>query len=322
VTILSAIPHPLHVSNSPVPVSLSPSALATEHSSAAATARALFVLTKPRLAFFSVLTAMAAYSSAVAHTDWAHLGLTTLAVSLSAAGALSLNQWWERQTDAVMRRTRARPLPARQLSPTMALTWSLSLGVVGVVTLLVISDVVAAGLSAATILIYGVVYTPMKRKSRWATEVGAISGALPPLLGAAAAGDVWAPAGWILFVVILFWQMPHFFAIGWKYRDDYRAAGFPLLPAIDATGARTAAWSFGYTMTLVAVSLIPFFWGYAGGLYALGAAVAGLLILIPARQFLVKESGRDVAAKKLFIASVIYLPIVLVSLMLDQLSRG
>jgi protoheme IX farnesyltransferase len=269
-----------------------------------------------------VLTAMAAYSSAVAHTDWAHLGLTTLAVSLSAAGALSLNQWWERQTDAVMRRTRARPLPARQLSPTMALTWSLSLGVVGVVTLLVISDVVAAGLSAATILIYGVVYTPMKRKSRWATEVGAISGALPPLLGAAAAGDVWAPAGWILFVVILFWQMPHFFAIGWKYRDDYRAAGFPLLPAIDATGARTAAWSFGYTMTLVAVSLIPFFWGYAGGLYALGAAVAGLLILIPARQFLVKESGRDVAAKKLFIASVIYLPIVLVSLMLDQLSRG
>src|SRR5207302_2023285 len=125
----------------------------------------------------------------------------------------------------------------------------------------------AAVIAAATILIYGVVYTPLKRRSRWATEVGAVSGALPALLGNAAAGHLGARSGVVLTLILLCWQMPHFFAIGWRHRGDYRAAGFRLLPAVDASGARTAAWSLAYTLALVIVSLVPWVQGWLGPCY-------------------------------------------------------
>jgi heme o synthase len=200
--------------------------------SAASLAKALFLLTKPRLASFSILSGMAGYAVAGPGRGWSHAGVAFTGIALSAGGALSLNQWWERKTDALMRRTAGRPLPRGEVGASVALAWSVALSGAGVGVLLVGAGPAAAGLAAATIGIYGLVYTPLKRRTRWATEIGSVSGALPPLLGAAAAGHAWAAPAWVLATVVLFWQMPHFFAVGWMYRDDYRAAGFPLLPAV------------------------------------------------------------------------------------------
>jgi heme o synthase len=284
-----------------------------------AMARALIALTKPRLAFFSVVSAMAAYAATVPDPELGVTLTTLLGISFAAGGALSLNQWWERDTDRLMRRTRQRPLPRAQVSAPVALAWSLILSAGGTLLLAWQINLTAAALAAATILIYGVIYTPLKRRSRWATEVGSISGALPPLLGTAAAGDLTAAPGWVLALILLCWQMPHFFAIGWMYRLDYRAAGFPLLPATDPTGDRTAAWSSGYTLALVAVSLLPWAGGHVGGIYGWSALLAGLGMLVTAMRFqLQREAARDRAARQLFLASILYLPWVMAALFLDR----
>ncbi len=281
---------------------------------------ALFALTKPRLAFFSVLSAMAAYGAVGAPAGPGHALVVLLGTSLAAGGALSLNQWWERDLDCLMRRTRGRPLPGGVLTPAAALMWSLALAAVGTGVLAVWANGVAAALSLATIVLYGLVYTPLKRRTRWATEIGAIAGALPPLLGGAAAGDLRAAAApWILFTVLLIWQMPHFFAIGWMHRDDYRAAGFALLPAVDATGRRSAAWSLGYTVLLFAVSILPWALGLTGALFGAAALVAGAGYVWRAAQFFRAGSGRDAAARRLFRASILYLPVVMAGLLLDRL---
>ncbi len=281
-------------------------------------AAALVALTKPRLAFFSVLTAMTAYGTGTRATFTAHALLTLLGTTLAAAGALSLNQWWERRTDALMRRTRQRPLPLGQLSPFFALSWSLSLSAAGVVLLATFINLSSAAFAAATILIYGLVYTPLKRRTRWATEIGSISGALPPLLGAAAADNLSSPHAWILTAVLLLWQMPHFFAIGWMHRADYRAAGFPLLPATDSTGRRTALWSFGYTVALLVVSVSAWSLEDVGAVYGGTALVAGGWLLARAGRFLFSPHSRDPAARRLFAATILYLPVVLVALLIDR----
>ncbi len=275
--------------------------------------RALFVLTKPRLAFFSILTALVAYATAVEAIVFSHALFTLLGTTFAAAGALSLNQWWERRTDALMRRTRQRPLPAAEISPGFALLWSLSLSLAGILLLALTINLSSAAFAAATILLYGIIYTPLKRRTRWATEVGSLSGALPPLLGCAAAGNLASPHGWSLAAILLFWQMPHFFAIGWRYRADYRAADFPLLPAIDETGARTAAWSCFYAVLTVAASITPCILGLFGPLYAATALIAGLLFLRAAFQFHAATPSRDVAARRLFLASILYLPALLLA---------
>jgi len=174
-----------------------------------------------------------------------------------------------------MQRTRARPLPQGNLTPPEALAWSAGFSVSGVALLGLFVNPAAATLAAATILVYGVVYTPLKRRTRWATEIGAVSGALPALLGNAAAGDLAARPGIALTAILLLWQMPHFFAIGWRHRDDYRAAGFPLLPAVDPDGRRTAAWSLGYSVALLIVSLVPWALGWFGPIYGLAMVSAG-----------------------------------------------
>jgi protoheme IX farnesyltransferase len=268
----------------------------------------VFALTKPRLAAMSVLTTMTAYATA-----WPVAGptLTTLVgTALAAAGALSLNQWWERRLDALMVRTRGRPLPSASLRAGEALAWSVGFSIGGAVVLANFVNFTAAALAAATILIYGVVYTPLKRRTRWATEVGSLSGALPALLGNAAAGDISARPGLVLAAILLLWQMPHFFAIGWRHRADYRAAGFPLLPAVDVTGSRTAAWSLGYTMALVVVSLTPWALSWLGPIYGVTTALANAWFLHRAWRFVV-DPNRDRAARRLFLASIFYLPLVM-----------
>ncbi len=265
----------------------------------------------------SVLTALVAYGAARPEPGTALA--TVIGTSLAAAGALSLNQWWERRADAVMRRTRGRPLPQAQIPADAALGWSLALSVGGLGVLAELVNLPAAVIAALTILLYGVVYTPLKRHTRWATEIGAISGALPPLLGNAAAGDLWAAPGTALAAVLLCWQMPHFFAIGWRHRADYRAAGFRLLPAVDPTGTRTAAWSLGYAAALLPVSLAPWALGHLGAIYGVTAAVAGAAFLSCAWRFLRDTAQRDPAARRLFFASIIYLPVVIVALAMDRL---
>lgn len=278
---------------------------------------AVFALTKPRLAAMSVLTTMTAYAAA---RPVAGPALATFAgTSLAAAGALSLNQWWERHTDAVMTRTRGRPLPLASLTPREALGWSVAFSLGGVAVLAGGVNLAAAAFGAATILLYGVVYTPLKRRTRWATEVGSVSGALPALLGNAAAGDVWSTGGVVLTAILLLWQMPHFFAIGWRHRVDYRAARFPLLPAVDSSGVRTAAWSLGYTSALVLVSVAPWGFGALGAVYGVPTAIAGAWLFRCAWRFW-WEADRDAGARRLFVASIFYLPIVLGALVSERLA--
>ena len=280
---------------------------------------ALIALTKPQLALMSVITAMVAYGAARPAAGAALALVTFAGTSLAAAGALSLNQWWERRADAQMHRTRGRPLPQAQLTPGTALAWSLALSAAGVGLLAAWVNLPAAAVAALTILVYGLVYTPLKRRTRWATELGAVSGALPPLLGNAAAGDLWAAPGVALAAFLLFWQMPHFFAIGWRHRADYRAAGFRLLPAVDVTGRQTARWALLYSALLLPVSLAPWALGHLGAIYGVTATLAGGAFLRCAWQFAAATPDRDPAARRLFLASIFYLPLVLAALAVDRL---
>lgn len=277
---------------------------------------ALLALTKPRIAFMSVVTAMVAYGTA--RPDSPATLATFAGTALSAGGVLSLNQWWERDLDARMRRTLGRPLPQLRLKPMMALGWSVCLCLLGVFLLALTVNIQAAVLAALTIVTYGLIYTPLKQRTPWATEIGAVSGALPALLGNAAAGNLWAAPGVTLATMLLFWQMPHFFAIGWRYRDDYRAAGFRLRPAIDASGRSTASWSFAHAVMLLPVSVVPWRLGWLGAIYGVTTLVAGLLFVACAWRFVV-ASDRDQAARRLFTASLVYLLVFLAALLLDQI---
>ncbi|HEY0968790.1 MAG TPA: heme o synthase [Opitutaceae bacterium] len=281
-------------------------------------ASTLLALTKPRLALFSIFSGMAGYAVTAKDAGAAEAVVVLAGLALSAGGALSFNQWWERDTDRRMRRTARRPLPRGAISVGAALTWSLALSGAGVGLFLGRGLPVAAVLATATIVIYGLVYTPLKRRTRWATEVGSISGALPPLIGAASAGDPGAGPAWLLAGILLLWQMPHFFAIGWMYRDDYRAAGFPLRPAVDPTGADTARWSLLYTLVLFVGSLAPWMLGRVGAIYGATALLGGLGLLATAVRFLASAGMRDRRARDLFLASILYLPPVMAALVADQ----
>lgn len=298
--------------------------VARELRSPVSVARALIVLTKPRLAAMSVLTTAVAYLHALPTFDASHASAVLGATLLSAAGALGLNQWRERDTDALMRRTRGRPLPQQQLSPVVALSWTLLLGLTGVTGLALAANALAAALSALTIAIYALVYTPLKRRSRWATEVGAISGALPPLIGAAAATGTVTPFGLFLAGVLFLWQMPHFFAIGWACRTDYQAAGLPLLPAVDtARGERTARTCVAYAAALLVAVPTAAAAGACGPVCATVATIAGGLMLQRSLQFhrAAREAPagaegterRDATARRLFVVSLAYVPAILLA---------
>lgn len=264
----------------------------------------------------SVLTTTVAYATArpIAANAFATIAGTTLA----AAGALSLNQWWERAADARMQRTRGRPLPSGMLPANDALAWSGFFSSAGIVVLSLGVNGAAALCALTTILLYGIVYTPLKRRTRWATEIGAVSGALPAVLGNAAAGHLGARPGLVLAGILLLWQMPHFFAIGWRHRADYRAAGFALLPAIDHDGRRTARWSLGYATALAAFSLVPWFAGWLGAIYGTVALAANIWLLLCAWRFWQTSTPRHESARRLFLASIYHLPIVLAALLLES----
>ncbi len=275
-------------------------------------ARALLDLTKPKIAVASVITAMAVYVSAAETLAPSKILAFLLACGMAAGGSLAFNQWWERDSDLLMHRTRLRPLPQNIISPTGALIWSITLSLAGCLLLWSLFGALTAGLGLATILVYAGIYTPMKRRSTWATEVGSISGALPPLLGAAAAGDIASSAAWLFAAALFLWQMPHFYAIGWIHRDDYRAAGLPLLPVCDSDGRRTGHWMQIYSTMLVLLILIPWSAGLIPGISGAIALTGSLWIFIRSWKFHTAKGDRIPAARRLFRATLLTLPAILI----------
>jgi protoheme IX farnesyltransferase len=275
-----------------------------------------YELTKPRLSFLSVVTAVVGYLSADPTRDLGVLFSLLAGTSLAAGGAAVLNQWLEREADAKMVRTKDRAIPAGRIAPHHAFVYGLGLSLLGCFILYTGANLLAGTLTAATIASYVLLYTPLKRFTTWNTLIGAIPGALPPLIGWAAAEGRISTLGWILFAILFLWQMPHFFAIAWTHRKDYAQGGFVMLSNADATGRKVAIQAFVFCHALIVSTLLPVLLGYTTWIYGIIAIAAGIYILRPSIAFL-KESERDAAARKLFFASIFYLPALLVPLVLD-----
>ena len=277
--------------------------------------RDLLELTKPRITLLIVLTALLGFVLA-----GGTFGLTAIALlagtALVSSGSSALNQVLERHSDASMRRTENRPLPAGRLRPAEALFWGLLLSVGGLLILVLSVNLLTAALAGLTLVTYGFVYTPMKKVSSLATVVGAIPGALPPVGGWAAATGTLASPALILFAIVFLWQMPHFLAIACLYRDDYRRGGMPMLPVVDADGRFTALQVIIYNAALLPVSLLPSALGMTGGSYLTGAVLLGLGLNIAGLLFARRRTQE--AARRLLLASVIYLPLLWGLLLMDR----
>jgi protoheme IX farnesyltransferase len=233
-----------------------------------------------------------------------------------AAGAAALNQWLERDYDAKMFRTQDRPLPSGRLQPaTAALAGGLS-SVSGLIYLALAVNPLTSVVGAVTLVSYLFIYTPLKRVTWLNTAVGAIPGALPPLMGWTAARGELSGGGWALFAIVAFWQIPHFFAIAWLYREDYARGGFVMLPNVDAEGWRTGQQTVSHALALLLASLAPFAWKMAGAFYLAGALILGAAFLACAIQF--SRRLTPASARRLFLASILYLPLLLAVLVADK----
>jgi protoheme IX farnesyltransferase len=275
-------------------------------------------LTKPRLSLLSVLTAMVGYFAARPAHDLARLGWLALGTCLAAGGVAALNQWLEVETDARMHRTAERPLPTGKIPSGSAFVLGALMCIAALMMIFTGVGKLPALFTLLTIIAYLGWYTPAKRSSRWSTEVGAIAGALPPLIGWSAVDGTVATLGWILFAIMFFWQIPHFMAVAWTYRRDYSSVNFPMLPVRDESGQTVARWAFAATGLLVIASLLPVRLGLATGWYGAVALVVGVWFLVRAAAFL-RGAERDAMARKLFFASLAYLPLLLGALVADRL---
>jgi protoheme IX farnesyltransferase len=295
----------------PLPVTIAAPALR-------ARAADFLALTKPRLNLLVVATAMVGF----------YLGLrepvrlvfvihTLVGTALVAAGAAALNQFSERDTDGLMRRTRARPLPAGRLRPIDARNAGLALSAIGLLELALGANPLAASVAFVTLVSYSVVYTPLKRRTSLATIAGAVPGALPPMIGWAAARGTLSIEAWTLFAIVFFWQMPHFLAIAWMYREDFGRAGFPLLPVIEPDGRSTGRQAVAIAAALVPVSVVPGVVGVAGLVYTMAALALGSGLLALAVVFARTRTAE--AARRLFLGSLAYLPLLWGMMIADRL---
>ena len=271
-------------------------------------------LTKPRLNSLVVVTTGVGYLAARTGVDLPVLAHTTIGAALVAGGAAALNQIAERDLDERMPRTLDRPLAAGRLQPAEAAAFAVLLALAGLVQIAAGANVLAAVLALATLVSYAAVYTPLKRKTHWAVLVGAVPGALPVVIGWAAARPVSAGA-WSLFALVFVWQLPHFLALAWLYRDDFGRAGLPLLAVVDATGRRTARHLIVYSLLLVPASLAPAWLGVAGAGYAAGAGLLAVGLLALAGRFAARPSTDR--ARVLFRATLVFLPLVWILLLAD-----
>ena len=264
----------------------------------------------------SVLTAIIGYLAADPSRDIGVLSSLVIGTSLAAGGAAVLNQWIERDADAKMIRTKDRPIPSGQIIPYNALMFGLGLSIFGSYLLFAGANPLAGLLTAITVASYVLLYTPLKKLTTWNTLIGAIPGALPPLIGWAAAEGRISTLGWIIFAVLFLWQMPHFFAIAWTYRKDYQKGGFVMLSNADENGAAVARQSFTFAIALVISTLLPTILGYASLGFGAVALITGCYLMRPAWLFLIAEK-KDESARRLFITSIFYLPALLIPLVLD-----
>jgi len=274
-------------------------------------------LTKPDVSFLVVITTLAGYVLGTSGPlDWLRMAHTVLATTLVAAGTCALNHYLERDVDARMRRTAARPLPSSVLPPGEALWFGLVLVAIGVVDLLLATNALAALLAVGTSVTYLGVYTPLKVRTTWATAVGAIPGAVPPLIGWAAARGSLQAGAWVLFGILFLWQFPHFLAIAWIYREDYARAGIRMLPVVDTDGRATFSQILFTAAVLVPFSLLASVTGLAGVRYFFGALVLGLMLVEVCVW--AASSKTNVRAKWLMHATVIHLPLLLGLMILDR----
>ena len=274
-------------------------------------------LTKPRLSLMSIITALLGYFAADPAIDMLVFFGLTIGTSLSAAGAAVLNQWMERGPDKLMERTRDRPLPRGVIQPATALVLGLLCSATGVLVLILWTNPITGLLGFATILIYIVIYTPLKKVTPLATEIGAIPGAIPPLMGWVAAEGTVTTLGWILFGILFAWQMPHFMAISWMYRQDYARGGFKMLVLTQNGAAKISYSCILYTIVLIAVTLAPVALSITGPVYSAGATILSGFIGWRAWQFF-KASDMDQPARNLFFASIIHLPLLFAVLVIDR----
>jgi protoheme IX farnesyltransferase len=275
-------------------------------------------LFKARLTFLVLLTTLVGfYVGYPGGLNWLLLFHTMLGTALVASGAAALNQLLEREHDAKMRRTEDRPLPSGRMQPGTVLLLGAACGGIGLIYLALAVNLLTSLLGAITLTSYLFIYTPLKRVTTLNTVVGAIPGALPPLMGwAAARGDI-SGGGWSLFAILFFWQLPHFLAIAWIYRDQYARAGFVMLPVVDTAGERTGRQAVSHTLGLLPISLCPYIFHLAGPLYLFGAFGLGLAFLWFAIQF--SRHLTIPRARQLFFASILYLPLLLGLMVLDKI---
>ncbi|MEI6588820.1 MAG: heme o synthase [Verrucomicrobiota bacterium] len=275
-------------------------------------------LTKPRLSLLSVLTALVGYYASKPEHDLLTLLYVFVGTSMAAGGVAVLNQWLEFDTDAQMHRTAQRPIPSGKVPTGSAFVLGSSLCLFSCMGIFALVGHLAALFTVLTIVTYLGWYTPAKKFSRWSTEIGAIAGAFPPLIGWAAGEGRISALGWILFAFMYFWQMPHFMAVAWIYRKDYSAVNFPMPTVTDDTGRWAAGWSFVNTILLLVISLLPYTLHLVSIYYTVFVGILGLWFLWRAIIFLNPE-GRDQSARKLFLVSITYLPLALGALVIDRL---
>ena len=276
------------------------------------------VLTKPELTFLSVFTAVAgvlfASPGAIPVVVLVNVIVGT---ALVGGGVGALNQLIERKYDARMRRTEHRPLPSGRVTPTEVLVLGTGMSVLGIVDLVVFTNLLAGFLAALTLVTYLFVYTPLKQKTPWATFVGGIPGALPPVIGCAAArNEITLEAG-LLFALLFFWQMPHFMSLAWMYRKDYARAGYKMLTVVEPSGASASMHILVYSILLLLTSLLSGVLGYSGKIYVGVALLLGIGFIVTGVRFRVARSNE--AARHVFFASLVYLPVLLLFMVVERL---
>jgi protoheme IX farnesyltransferase len=275
-------------------------------------------LTKARLTSLVLLTtAVGFYAGLKGPMDYLLMLHTLLGTGLVASGAAALNQLLERDHDARMPRTESRPLPSGRLQPETVLVFGGACAGIGLIYLGVAVNLLTSLLGAITLVSYLFLYTPLKRITTLNTVIGAIPGALPPLMGWTAARGELTSEGWSLFAILFFWQLPHFLAIAWIYREEYAKAGFVMLPVVDPEGQRTGRQAISHTLGLLPISLCPFLFKFAGSTYLVGALVLGLAFVWFAVRF--SRHLTTAHARQLFFASIIYLPLLLGLMVFDKI---
>jgi protoheme IX farnesyltransferase len=278
-------------------------------------------LTKPRVTWLIAVTTAAGYFFGALAGQW---GLATvlqfmhtlLGTALVASATAVLNEWYERESDGKMRRTAGRPLPAGRIEPRRAFWFGIALAVFGSVELAWAANVVAMTIADGTLASYLFFYTPLKQRSWLCTTAAAFAGAMPPLIGYAAASGRLSPEAWALAAILFVWQFPHSLAIAWMYRDDYARAGIRFLPVIEPDGKSTAMHIVAFASTLIPVSLFPILLGMTGRIYLAGALALGGYLLYTAIRVARERTG--FSARQLLLASVAYLPLLLTLLVLDR----